>query len=90
MGDRPLAACRDLDAMVRAYPPDKRVRVLVPAGELERGAEVDVAAGTSFDGKPSRRAGVAQGRVVRLMAEIEVDLATFESGHNAGQAGFDL
>jgi hypothetical protein len=96
MSDRPVAPCADLPTMVKAYPADKKVPVVVPlkafeavaggnGASVDPGVEVEIVGALTWQRKPDPASGRADGRVKRILVEVEVDLATFEQGQHAGQ-----
>lgn len=83
-----VAACRELPAMLNAYPPDKRLTITVPAKEIGGapvGTEVLVVGSKDYSGNPAPNTLRVQGRVKRLVAEVEIDLATLEEPQHEGQ-----
>lgn len=84
-----FAPCRDLATVTRLYPEDKRVTVYIPVKDFDDaitvGEEVAVVSAVDRPGKPLPRAERVTGRVKRLVAEVELDLATLDAPHHEGQ-----
>jgi hypothetical protein len=85
----PRGVLRDLPAILRAYDPDKKLTVLLPAKDLgvevELPEQVEVADRPPSPGLFNRAAGVVRGRPKRLMLEVEIDLSTYEAPQAKGQ-----